>query len=1044
MKGTDVSRDAHPTLVELLRHAQFLRELAAELCANPAHADDLAQEVWLATLRSPPRHGESPRGWLATLARRIASNRRRDEGRRALRESRASAREQELSPDRVLEMEQLRERVVRAVLALDDPFREVLLLRYWEGLEPKAIALRLGLPGATVRTRLARGLERLRTRLDDTEPGGREVWRLALAPLARLTIRETALGSVVLVMKNLAMPLVAFVLIAVAIAVGFRAGSPPTTASADRAPLASGGGIDGDDAPAPVPATQDAPPPREPAKPAALDLRSVVAQHDAIRAEGIVRGVVLGADGKAAADAEVQVEPWLGALPPGLHIVEDRSEIRRLRSDAQGAFECAFASGPVRVTAQSGDTSARRIAFAAPAREAEDCVLVLESTAPRSPLRFITVDGGNAPIAGVQAELFGGVATDRPMLSAVSDARGEGEFVLPDAAAGAPASGMVIARSPDGRTAMKPWPGARATALRLVLDAPGRLHVRFRGLPGERLRGARLALHAFTSLQSYYATEGRSSLHALDGESLEIADLPAGAYGISLDAPLASPHGARLVTRPLVFGTEPLPNSIAMPIAVVRARETTELELEVCAGAALRGEVHSEGRPVQGARVRAVLAPRTSNFPAGFVLHGAQVWRLDGPYENLPSDPLSHRIAVTDEQGRYAITGLVAGEWRVEVAAPGLSFDRRQAVPLREGEAVALTHALVPAGALQVAARDVTYLGVTREGESRPTMLAITDDAFVTFPGLAPARYVVASFSSDDTVAPQTLGVAEIAAGQTTWLDLRASSVAAVIDGRVLSGTRPVPGALVRLGTRLARCDADGAFRLVAGHPLAFGGPFDAELVVHHGGLLAEFTPDATGPVTALSTTLELGELEAELEIVDERGTALASRVELDWTAANGDPSSPTARFRGSSDANGLVRIGPFRPGTLRGSATFADGGTLPIELGVPANERLRIVRPTAATLQVRVRRDAQALAAARVFVFVWTAAEPAPSDDETFMRRGSQQYLRSDETGVATFTLPAGPVLIRADDGGFLSAPGLARREQLLPGRRLEIDLEL
>ena len=60
------------------------------------------------------------------------------------------------SPEHILEREQAREQLVRAVLSLDEPFRTVVLLRYYEELSASEIARRLAVPSATVRTRLAR------------------------------------------------------------------------------------------------------------------------------------------------------------------------------------------------------------------------------------------------------------------------------------------------------------------------------------------------------------------------------------------------------------------------------------------------------------------------------------------------------------------------------------------------------------------------------------------------------------------------------------------------------------------------------------------------------------------------------------------------------------------------------------------------------------------------------------------------------------------------------------------------------------------------
>jgi protocatechuate 3,4-dioxygenase beta subunit len=73
--------------------------------------------------------------------------------------------------------------LVQAVLDLDEPYRTTILWRYFEELPPREIARRAGVPVATVHSRIARGIARLRERLDRARGGDGRSWAIALLPV---------------------------------------------------------------------------------------------------------------------------------------------------------------------------------------------------------------------------------------------------------------------------------------------------------------------------------------------------------------------------------------------------------------------------------------------------------------------------------------------------------------------------------------------------------------------------------------------------------------------------------------------------------------------------------------------------------------------------------------------------------------------------------------------------------------------------------------------------------------------------------------------
>ncbi len=167
----------------LLEHAQFVRNLARHLLHDEARAEDVTQEAWVVALQASPRDPSRARAWLARIVRNFAFEQRRSDARRHQREARAARPESVPSTEQILEREALRRRVVEAVLALEEPYRSAVLLRFFEDLPPRHIARRLGVPVETVKTRLRRASEKLRVALNAERPD-RERRLLGLAGLA--------------------------------------------------------------------------------------------------------------------------------------------------------------------------------------------------------------------------------------------------------------------------------------------------------------------------------------------------------------------------------------------------------------------------------------------------------------------------------------------------------------------------------------------------------------------------------------------------------------------------------------------------------------------------------------------------------------------------------------------------------------------------------------------------------------------------------------------------------------------------------------------
>ncbi len=172
---------ATPQAGALLAEAEWLRRLSRRLVAGADRADDLCQDTLLVALQHPIKNG-TWRPWLSRVARRLAGRSSDADRRRRVREQDAARAEAEPAAADIVEQVTVQRSVVDAVLALPEPYRSTILLRFWDDLKPRHIAARTGVPVETVRTRLKRGQAMLREHLDDTH-GSRAAWCTPLLAL---------------------------------------------------------------------------------------------------------------------------------------------------------------------------------------------------------------------------------------------------------------------------------------------------------------------------------------------------------------------------------------------------------------------------------------------------------------------------------------------------------------------------------------------------------------------------------------------------------------------------------------------------------------------------------------------------------------------------------------------------------------------------------------------------------------------------------------------------------------------------------------------
>ncbi|GAB4194417.1 MAG: sigma-70 family RNA polymerase sigma factor [Roseiflexaceae bacterium] len=203
-------RDALSQLIIGQQH--YVYSIAMSVLKNPEDAADLTQEAFIRLFRALPQYNGESR--FTTWLYRLVVNLGRDELRRRGRQvpvippvideddqdpvSSVADEDRWTDPARALDSQELREEVRRALSQLEEHYRLVLTLYYFDDMKYTDIAEVLDLPLNTVKSHIRRGKERLAALLQAEEqpPTAR--------PIAQAKVQERQASRMTPVLRLLA------------------------------------------------------------------------------------------------------------------------------------------------------------------------------------------------------------------------------------------------------------------------------------------------------------------------------------------------------------------------------------------------------------------------------------------------------------------------------------------------------------------------------------------------------------------------------------------------------------------------------------------------------------------------------------------------------------------------------------------------------------------------------------------------------------------------------------------------------------------------
>jgi RNA polymerase sigma-70 factor (ECF subfamily) len=156
----------------LLESSTLAFRVAFGVLRHRHDAEDVAQEAFTRAHRSfrQLRDRDRFRAWLVRMTWRLAINRRREDQRRASRESLLAGPAVSCSAEAALAASERARQLWQAIDALPGKLRIAIVLAGIEGHDVQEVARLLGLPEGTVKSRLFLGRKRLKELLQWTNP----------------------------------------------------------------------------------------------------------------------------------------------------------------------------------------------------------------------------------------------------------------------------------------------------------------------------------------------------------------------------------------------------------------------------------------------------------------------------------------------------------------------------------------------------------------------------------------------------------------------------------------------------------------------------------------------------------------------------------------------------------------------------------------------------------------------------------------------------------------------------------------------------------